>query len=151
MITTELDSTATPRTVHELLVDVRSWSVWSPHVASVESETDLVTEGWSGGTRAFFAPTPTPMVVDDIRPDGGYRWHSTLGPWRLDYENFVVPAERGSTLRFAARLTGPAAPVIERVVAPLSAYGQRRRMHRLARLAELVERGRTSQTGTRGS
>lgn len=139
VIVTQIDSSATPSTIHELLVDVDAWSVWSPHVASVESDERRVRPGWTGATRAFFSPGATPMIVDDVHPDGGYTWHSTLGPWRLDYENAVRPAARGSTLRFSADLNGPASDVVERLVAPLSALGQRRRMARLARLAELVE------------
>ena len=140
MIVTEIDSSASPATVHELLVDVDAWSVWSPHVVAVDAVERRVAPGWTGATRAFFSPTATSMVVDEVRLDGGYSWHSTLGPWRLDYQNVVVPAGDGSTLRFSADLHGPAAGVIERLVAPLSAWGQRRRMARLARLADLVER-----------
>lgn len=140
MISTETRSTAAPATVHELLIDVDAWRVWSPHVASVEATTRRVEHGWVGATRAFFSPAATSMTVDDVRPDGGYTWHSNVGPWRLDYDNAVVPDNGGSFLRFTARLTGPAAQPLERLVAPLSAYGQRRRMARLAALAELVER-----------
>ncbi len=127
-------------TVHELLVDVDAWALWSPHVASVQALERRVTPGWIGATRAFFAPAATSMIVDDVMPDGGYRWHSRLGPWRLDYENRVDGAAAGSRLRFTARLSGPGSRVIERAVAPLSAHGQRRRMRRLAQLAELMER-----------
>ncbi|MGI9645770.1 MAG: SRPBCC family protein, partial [Ilumatobacteraceae bacterium] len=130
MIATEIDSPAAPATIHELLVDVDTWPVWSPHVASVTVETRRLTPGWHGATRAFFSPGATSMVVDDVHPDGGDTWHSTLGPWRLDYDNHVEPADDGSTLRFTARLSGPASAVIERLVAPLSALGQRRRMAR---------------------
>lgn len=140
VIVTEIDSSAAPATIHELLIDVDAWSIWSPHVAAVDTAERRVGLGWTGATRAVFAPGATSMIVDDVRPDGGYNWHSTLGPWRLDYDNAVVPTSDGSTLRFTAELRGPAAGVIERLVAPLSALGQRRRMVRLARLAELVER-----------
>lgn len=140
MILTEVDSSASPATIHELLIDVDAWRLWSPHVASVSARERRVGPGWTGSTRAFFSPRATSMVVDDVRPDGGYRWHSTVGPWRLDYVNAVVPAASGSTLRFAAELRGPGAAAIERLVAPLSALGQRRRMARLATLAGLVER-----------
>ncbi len=77
-----------------------------------------------------------------VLPEGGYTWHSTVGPWRLDYDNVVAPADDGSRLRFTARLNGPASALIERLVAPLSALGQRRRIARLAGLAELIERHR---------
>lgn len=140
MISTELRCDATAATVHELLVDVDAWSVWSPHVASVKARERRITPGWTGATRAFFAPGATSMVVDDVVSGSGYRWHSQLGPWRLDYENRVEAAGTGSRLRFTARLSGPGCALLERLVAPLSAYGQRRRMSRLARLAELMER-----------
>lgn len=143
MITTETPTTAEPTTIHALLTDVDAWAHWSPHVASVECDSRQVESGWVGETRAFFAPSATTMIVDEVRPDGGYRWHSTVGPWRLEYDNAVEPTGVGSMVRFTATLHGPASTLIERVVAPLSARGQRRRMQRLADLGELVERQRT--------
>lgn len=143
MIVTEVTTAAAPATVHELLVDVDAWPLWSPHVAALDAPTRRVTPGWVGRPRAFFAPMAVPMVVDEVRNEGGYDWHSTLGPWTLRYGNHVdAAAAGGSTIRFTATLSGPAAPVIERIVAPLSARGQRRRMQRLADLAELTERHR---------
>ncbi len=142
-IRTELVSTASPSTIHRLLVDVEAWSVWSPHVVSVEPPTGEVFAGWEGATRAFFSPTATEMIVDEVFPDGGYTWRCTVGPWTLRYRNLVAAGvNAGSTITFEADLDGPGSNRIERVVAPLSALGQRRRMHRLARAAELVERTR---------
>lgn len=141
MIATTIRSTAAAATVHDLLVDVDAWAVWSPHVARVDAAERRLRDGWYGRTRAFFSPVATPMAVDEVRPDGGYTWHAAVGPWRLDYDNAVVADPRGgSVITFSADLQGPAAEVIERAVAPLSALGQRRRMTRLRRLAELVER-----------
>lgn len=140
MIRTERHTTARPATVHELLVDVDAWQLWSPHVASVDATSRRVAEGWSGQTRAFFAPRSTPMTVDDVIPDGGYRWYSSVGPWRLSYDNRVEPDNGGSVVRFTARLEGPAARLLERIVAPVSALGQRRRIARLIALAELLDR-----------
>lgn len=125
--------------MHELLVDVDAWSLWSPHVASVSSDRNRVESGWVGESRAFFTPTATTMVVDEVRPTGGYRWHSTVGPWRLDYDNLVVATPSGCTVQLTAELGGPAAAVLERLVARFSALGQRRRIARLIKLAELVE------------
>jgi hypothetical protein len=139
VIVTEIRCAAAPGTVHELLVDVDAWELWSPHVARVDAPARRIGDGWAGGTRAFFAPVATPMVIDEVRDGGGYSWHSTLGPWRLDYDNAVRPDDDGSVIRFEARLVGPGAGRLERIVAPLSARGQRRRMRRLAHLAELVD------------
>lgn len=142
MIATTVRSAASAATVHDLLTDVDAWSVWSPHVASVHARERRLRDGWYGRTRAFFSPVATPMTVDVVRPGGGYAWHTTVGPWRLDYENAVIGDTRGggSVITFTAHLTGPGADALERMVAPLSALGQRRRMTRLARLAELLER-----------
>ncbi|MEM7349217.1 MAG: SRPBCC family protein [Acidobacteriota bacterium] len=148
MIRAERSTTASAATVHDLLIDVDAWAVWSRHVASVVAERRLVEPGWVGKTRAFFAPGATTMVVDEVRPDGGFRWSSTVGPWRLDYDNAVIPEADGCAIRFTAELQGPAAGLLERLVAPISAFGQRRRMARLAALAELVDRsefGRRAQ------
>ena len=62
MIESDLETTAEPRMVHELLVDVASWRLWSPHIASVDSSADRIETGWAGRTRAFFAPMSTSMV-----------------------------------------------------------------------------------------
>jgi hypothetical protein len=142
VIRTELPCAASPATVHELLVDVDAWATWSPHVASVSAPDRRIEPGWRGDVRAFFSPTATTMVVDEVRPHGGYTWHSEVGRWRLDYDDAVEPDGGGSRLVFTAQLSGPAADRLERLVGPLSAFGQRRRMARLARLAELVERHR---------
>lgn len=139
MIDTESMTTAPAAIVHELLVDVEAWDLWSPHVASVSADEDRVHSGWVGETRAFFAPTATTMIVDEVRQDGGYRWSTTVGPWRLDYDNAVVAMVDGCKVRFTAELRGPASAVLERLVAPLSALGQRRRIARLIKLAELVD------------
>ena len=69
------------------------------------------------------------------------------GPWRLDYENRVFAAPEGSTIRFAARVSGPGARLLERLARPFSALGQRRRITRLAHLAELIER-RAGRSGS---
>lgn len=140
MITTEQQTSADRNTVHGLLVEVDSWRLWSPHVASVEAPSSTVHDGWHGRTRAFFSPGATDMIVSRVTDGGGYDWHSTAGPWRLDYQNRVEDRGTGSVIRFTAELSGPAAGFIERLVAPASARGQRRRIARLAQLAELIER-----------
>ncbi|MEM7274265.1 MAG: hypothetical protein AAF547_14375, partial [Actinomycetota bacterium] len=62
MIRTEVHGRASAATVHELLVDVDAWGLWSPHVASVVADSDRVAPGWTGATRAFFAPSATVMI-----------------------------------------------------------------------------------------
>ncbi|MEM8705297.1 MAG: SRPBCC family protein [Actinomycetota bacterium] len=139
MIETTVTTTAGAATVHELLVDTEAWPTWSPHVADLDAPSTRVEPGWVGKPRAFFSPMAIAMVVDDVYPDGGYDWHSKLGPWRLDYQNRVTTTEGGAEIRFTAELSGPLGSLLEKIVGPLSAKGQRNRMTRLAELAESTD------------
>ncbi len=147
MIETTVPTSAGAATVHELLVDTETWPTWSPHVAALDAPSTRVEPGWVGRPRAFFSPMAIAMVVDDVYPDGGYDWHSTLGPWRLDYQNRVMPVDdgTGSTIRFTASLSGPLGSMLERIVGPLSARGQRNRMARLAEMAESAEAAESTE------
>ena len=133
---------AAPETVHELLVDIASWALWSPHIASVEPERGQVAAGDVVQTRAFFSPAATAMHVDEVMPARGLRWHSTALGHRLSYENRVEPAPGGARVTFVARIDGPAAGPLTLLTRSLSALGQRRRIARLGGLATLVEQRR---------
>lgn len=143
MIETTVSTSASAAIIHDLLVDTEAWPTWSPHVAAMDAPSRRVEPGWVGRPRAFFSPMAIAMVVGDVYPDGGYDWHSTLGPWRLDYQNRVMPAagDAGAEIRFTASLSGPLGSILERIVRPLSARGQRNRMTRLAEMAEAAESG----------
>ena len=122
--------------VHELLVDVDTWQLWSPHVVSVDPPGGRVTDGWTGRVRPFFGPATT-MRVTTVRPDGGYSW-STRALWhRLDYDWTVRPlGEERCVVSVSADVHGPAGSLVERTIGWLSASGQQRRLERLAVLAE---------------
>lgn len=152
MIRSEQDVGVPPEVVHDLITDVSAWSVWSPHVASVDvvsGDRQRVHAGWTARVRPWFGPA-TPMVVTSAEPGAGITWQSEAFGYRLRYRDGVEPVgPHGARLVFEAELDGPAAAVIERAVAPLSALGQRRRMRRLAAMARLVGRRRVggSQPG----
>ena len=117
---------AAPATVvHAVLTDVRAWRLWSPHVARGPA---------------------TRMDVTWCEPGRGIRWASTAAGYRLEYADLIDPdAVDGDspdrcTVTMTAQLSGPAGGTVERAVAPLSAYGQRRRLERLGALAEYVHR-----------
>ena len=76
------------------------------------------------------APTKD-LVAECLRP---------LGEPVLRYDNRVEADGRWTTVRLTARLEGPAARFLERLVTPVSALGQRRRIARLVELAELIDR-----------
>lgn len=142
-IRTELVVPAAPEVVHDLLVDIAAWSLWSPHVASATPGAGRVLAGDVVRTRAFFSPVVTPMHVDWVDPGRGMGWHATGAGHRLVYENRVEPAAEGARVTFTARIEGPAARLLTLLSRGPSALGQRRRIARLGRLAALVEhRGR---------
>lgn len=122
--------------VHDLLTDVDAWQLWSPHVVSVDPPGGRVVDGWTGRVRPFFGPATT-MRVTQVTPDGGYRWSTTALGHRLDYVHEVRPTGPDRcVVQFRADVHGPAAGLLERLVGRLSAFGQRRRLSRLATLAE---------------
>lgn len=130
---------APPEVVDRLLRDIAAWRLWSPHVASVKPDRGEVRGGDVVATRAFFSPVTTPMHVDWARPGEGMGWHSEAFGHRLDYVNRVERAAgAGATIEFTATVTGPAAGLVSALARPFSLLGQRRRMARLAALAELV-------------
>ncbi|MFC3688368.1 SRPBCC family protein [Aquipuribacter hungaricus] len=122
--------------VHDLLVDVDAWQLWSPHVVSVDPPGGQVVDGWTGRVRPFFGPATT-MRVTRVRPDAGYAWSTRALGHRLDYDWTVRPTgEQRCVVSVTADVHGPAGTVVEGVVGWLSAFGQRRRLERLAVLAE---------------
>lgn len=126
--------------VHDVLTDVGAWRLWSPHVARVDGPPGPVAAGWSGLVKPWFGPA-TRMEVTWSEPGRGIRWHSTAAGHRLDYADLVEPLDAGRcTVTLTATVTGPAGAAVETAVGPLSAYGQRRRLARLAALSEYVAR-----------
>lgn len=122
--------------VHDLLTDVDAWQLWSPHVLRVDPPGGRITPGWSGRVRPWFGPATT-MRVGEVRPDAGYTWSTRSLGHRLDYDWQVTPLPEGSSsVVVTAEVHGPLGPLLERVVGRLSAFGQRRRLERLAVLAE---------------
>ncbi len=142
-------SVAAPATVvHTVLTDVRAWRLWSPHVARVDTAEQVIdAAGWSGLVKPWFGPA-TRMDVTWCEPGRGIRWTSSAAAYRLDYEDLVDPAgDEACTVTMTARLAGPAGGLVERGVAPLSAYGQRRRLERLGALAEYLHRWAGARIG----
>jgi hypothetical protein len=96
--------------------------------------------GWSGLVKPWFGPA-TRMDVTWCEPGRGIRWSSTAAGYRLEYADLIEPPDDEScAVTMTAELRGPAGDTVERVVVPLSAYGQRRRLERLGALAEYVHR-----------
>lgn len=133
-ITSELTVDAPPDLVHEVLTDVGAWALWSPHIASVEPSSGPVHAGWVGRVRPWFGPTTT-MEVTEVVPGAGMRWRTRALGHELSYAQLVSAQGEGSRVVFTAAVTGPLGTVVQRLAAPLSALGQRRRLVRLATLA----------------
>ncbi|MEH3076339.1 MAG: SRPBCC family protein [Quadrisphaera sp.] len=139
-ITRERTSTAPPAAVHDLLVDVSSWPLWSPHVVRTDPAAGLVHAGWQGRVTPWFGPATT-MEVTEVLPGGGMRWRTRALGHELRYAQLVGPAPGGgSRVVFTATVHGPLGPLVQRLAAPLSGYGQQRRLERLVLLAERTAR-----------
>lgn len=81
------------------------------------------------------------MEVTWCEPGRGIRWTSAAAGHRLDYADLIEPDSEGRcTVTMTAEVTGPVGPLVQAVVGPLSAYGQRRRLARLAALSEFLHR-----------
>ena len=130
---------APPAVVHDLLVDVAAWPLWSPHVLSTDPASGRVHPGWRGRVRPWFGPAST-MEVTEVVPDGGMRWRTRALGHELAYTQLVVAHGGGSRVTFTAAVTGPAGALVQRLASPLSAFGQRRRLERLGLLAERLAR-----------
>ena len=135
-ITRERTTAAAPAVVHDLLVDVASWPLWSPHVVRTDPAQGRVHPGWRGRVKPWFGPATT-MEVTEVVPDGGMRWRTRAAGHELRYSQLVSAAPGGgSRVVFRAEVGGPLGPLVQRLAAPLSGYGQQRRLDRLGLLAE---------------
>ena len=136
MIRSERTIAAPTHLVHSLLTDVGAWLLWSPHVRRVEPASGSVATGWSGSVKAWFSPVATKMTVTWAEPGRGMGWESPGLGHVLRYEQRIEPVKGGSKVTFSAEVEGRYGSALTRLAAPLSAHGQRRRLARLAALAE---------------
>jgi Polyketide cyclase / dehydrase and lipid transport len=141
VIRSELSVDAPAAVVHAVLTDITAWRLWSPHISRVDAVSDVIdAAGWTGLVKPWFGPA-TRMDVTWCEPARGIRWTSTAAGHRLDYADLITPeGADGCAVTMAATVTGPAGPVVQQLVGPLSAFGQRRRLARLAALAEFLHR-----------
>lgn len=124
--------------VHDLLTDIAAWRLWSPHVARVEPADGHVRAGQQLRVRPWFGP-PTQMDVETVDPPHGMTWSTTAAGHVLRYGQQVRPTgDATCEVVFTATVEGPAGRLATAGAAPLSALGQRRRLARLATLAELL-------------
>lgn len=133
----EREVAAPADTVHRLLTSVEAWPVWSPHIRRVVPPSGAVGPGWRGRVTPRFAPVATEMAVTWAEPGRGMDWETRALGHRLRYEQRITPTDAGCRVLFRARVEGPAGALLTRLAAPVSGLGQRRRLRRLAALAEL--------------
>lgn len=141
MIRSERSVAAPAATAHAVLTDVTAWKLWAPHIVSVDCVQDVIRDtAWSGTVKPWFGPT-VQMCVTWVEPGRGMRWTAGVLGHRLDYADLVTPdGDDRCTVRMTAQVQGLVGPLVAQAVAPLSAYGQRRRLARLAALAEYLHR-----------
>ena len=141
VIRSERPVAAPAAVVHAVLTDVTAWKLWSPHIVSVDSVSDVIRDtAWSGMVKPWFGPA-TQMDVTWVEPGRGMRWTSTALGHRLDYADLITAeGDDRCTVRMTAEVSGLAGGLVTAAAGPLSAYGQRRRLARLAALAEYLHR-----------
>jgi hypothetical protein len=67
------------------------------------------------------------------------RWTTSMVGHRLDYADLITPdGDDGCIVTMTAEVSGLVGGLVATAVGPLSAYGQRRRLARLAALAEYL-------------
>ena len=136
MIVSERTVSAPSHLVHALLTDVQAWAIWSPHIETVEPAVGMVATGWTGRVKARFSPAATTMTVTWAEPGRGMGWETAGLGHRLVYEQRIEPIPGGCKVTFSAQVVGRLGEGLTRVAGPLSGLGQRRRLARLAALAE---------------
>jgi hypothetical protein len=68
-------------------------------------------------------------------------WTSTMVGHQLDYADLITPdGDDGAIVTMTAEVSGLVGGLVTAAVAPLSAFGQRRRLARLAAMAEYLHR-----------
>ena len=149
-IRTARDVAAPAALVHDLLVDVAAWGLWSPHVARVDPPEGRVAAGERRRVRPWFGP-PTSMDVETVTAGRGMTWSTPAARHVLRYTQDVEPTGGDSCrVTFSATVDGPVGALATSVASPLSALGQRRRLARLAALAELLH-AREAGAGSGGA
>ena len=136
MITSQRTIAAPTHLVHSLLTDVAAWTLWSPHVSRVDPPEGSVATGWQGRVKAWFSPVATTMTVLWAEPGRGLGWETPGLGHTLRYEQRIEPVRGGSSVTFTAQVEGRYGPALTALALPLSRLGQRRRLKRLAALAE---------------
>ena len=85
MIRSERPVAAPAAIVHAVLTDVTAWKLWAPHIANVDSVTDVIRDtAWSGMVKPWFGPA-TQMDVTWVEPGARHAvdHHAARPPPRL--------------------------------------------------------------------
>lgn len=139
MIRSERLVAAPAAIVHAVLTDVTAWKLWAPHIANVDCVSEIISDtAWSGLVKPWFGPA-TRMDVTWVEPGRGMRWTSSMVGHRLDYADLISPdGDDRCLVTMTAEVSGMVGGLVAAAVGPLSTFGQRRRLTRLAALAEYL-------------
>ena len=139
MICSERLVAAPAAIVHAVLTDVTAWKLWAPHIANVDCVSEIISDtAWSGLVKPRFGPT-TWMDVTWVEPGRGMRWTSSMVGNRFDYADLISPDGDDRCLAtMTVEVSGLVGGMVAAAVGPLSTLSQRRRLTRLAALAEYL-------------
>ncbi len=139
MICSERLVAAPAAIVHAVLTDVTAWKLWAPHIANVDCVSEIISDtAWSGLVKPWFGPA-TWMDVTWVEPGRGMRWTSSMVGNRLDYADLISPdGDDHCLVTMTVEVSGLVGGMVAAAVGPLSTLSQRRRLTRLAALAEYL-------------
>jgi uncharacterized protein YndB with AHSA1/START domain len=131
-ITTEAD----PEQVWAIWTDVGGWPRWHPGIAQASLETPFA-EGATGSSRAPGGPR-SKLRIGPVEPGRRFVSETILPLTRLRFEHRIEPGkDGGTTITYGVEMSGPATPLIKRVI---GSRFEQRMPEALRGLAELAAR-----------
>jgi uncharacterized protein YndB with AHSA1/START domain len=134
---TDITTEADPERVWAIWTDVGGWPRWHPGIAQASLESPFA-EGARGSSRAPGGPR-SELRIGPVEPGRRFVSETILPLTRLRFEHQIEPAKGGgTTITYGVEMSGPATPLLQRVIGPRF---EQRMPDALHGLAELATRG----------
>jgi uncharacterized membrane protein len=109
---TSVEIEAPAARVYAVTADLETWPDWSPTMDAVtRQDTGPLRPGSTARVRQPRL-RPATWVVDEATPDRTFVWHTSGAGYRIVAEHDIAGEGATSTVRLAASMSGPLAPVI---------------------------------------
>ena len=114
---TKITTEAHPERVWATWTDIDGWPRWHPGIAQA-SLTGPFGEGATGSSRAPGGPRSA-LRIGTVEPGRRFVSETILPFTRLRFEQQVEPAEGGgTTITYGVEMSGPATPLMKRIIGP---------------------------------